>query len=617
MTDLEHMAANTPIKLKIPRQDLQDFTLFRPNADAARTWAQALPVTDTHAVAQQLHRALSDLNRLRLTPEARYGIMEVLRPGLEVALSNLSKRFFNQPLVMPEEPQQMAELANNLYTTASTGYSIVAIEAIQQRDSVHETNPARLTCEAIQRALIFAGRRILQALQLYRPVEPLGWLTLHQLYALAESQQLADLPVPEPLSGGPTIKSTYLQTLMLGCCKPNQLRQSDLTALYQGLREWGVLLQLESPASGKGLFLVDLDSDQPPVYSSLYSETPGAQFRTIDTSSLTAHLEALKAGIDNQGMDFDQDTKLPDNMLDHLIASLGSMSLRNFNRVTSGNQLWVSVGLSSAHYHVAGEKVFEQLLYGDDYVPPATDRVATNPFLLPQEKGDLWQQANPEEDYTRNEAVADDDTAQEIEHRVEPDEQSRGELLLEEDSRLPPEKRYPIYRVQLADASPGGYCLEWTDELPGDIKTGDIVCLKEEQNIEWVVAVIRWISQLENARTLIGLELLSPRAMPYGARIHQKTGDKTPPMRVLLLPEIKVVGQPHTLITPRVGFRERQKISLINGAEEHSIQLLRQIASYGSFAQYNFRYIQELGDILAEGKNGHLGSSYDSLWSNI
>jgi hypothetical protein len=189
-------------------------------------------------------------------------------------------------------------------------------------------------------------------------------------------------------------------------------------------------------------------------------------------------------------------------------------------------------------------------------------------------------------------------------------------LLFDEDKQLPPKVRYPIYNVQLANASPGGYCLEWMSELPGDIRAGDIVSLKEEHNRDWVIAVIRWVSQLENARTLIGLELLSPRAMPYGALIHQKTGEKSAPMRVLLLPEIKLVGQPHTLITPRAGFRERQKISLIRAGEEYAIQLLRQIAATGSFSQFDFRYIKELGDVLAEDKAGHLGS-YDSLWSNI
>ena len=616
ITSLEHMVSNTSIKLKIPPQNLQDFPLFQLNADAAHAWVQSLPITNTHSAAQQLRHAISDLNHVKLTPEIRYNIMEVLQPKLDVALSNLTKRFLNKPLVMPEEPRQMAELAGSLYSTVTTAYSIVAIQAIQQHESIQGINPARLACEAIQRALTYAGRKALQTFQLFHSIELHGWLTLHQLYALADSQQLLDLPVADPLSGGDTIKATYLQALLLGCCKPNQLSQGDMAALYRGLKDWSMLAVVAAPESGSGLFLVDLDSDQPPLYSSLFTETPGARFRYIDTAPLVEHLEKIKLNDGEHGISFDKDTHIPTNLLAHLIESLGSMSLRNFNRTNSDAPLRISIGLSSSHYHVAGERLFEQLLYGEDYIPPASERVPTNPFLLPQEKGDLWQQANPEEDYSRGGDTAEEEIVEEIEHRVELDGNTRSELLFDEDRQLPPQQRFPIYNVQLTNTSPGGYCIEWTAELPGDTRAGDIVSLKEEHNRDWVIAVIRWVSHVENTRTLIGLELLSPKAMPYGARIHQKTGGKGPPMRVLLLPEIKLVGQPHTLITPRAGFREHQKISLISTGEEYTIQLLRQVAATGSFAQFDFRYIRELGDILAEDKAGHMGS-YDSLWSNI
>ena len=165
------MVSNTPIKLKIPRQDLSEFTLFPLSTEGAQTWAQGLPVTNTGSVAQQLRQAIGELNRVSLAPEVRYNIMEILLPNLEVALANLSKRFLNQPLVMPEEPRQMAELADNLCSMASTAYTIVAIQAIQNRDSVHTANPARLACEAIQRALTFTGRNVLQTFQLFNPIE--------------------------------------------------------------------------------------------------------------------------------------------------------------------------------------------------------------------------------------------------------------------------------------------------------------------------------------------------------------------------------------------------------------------------------------------------------------
>ncbi|MEZ5501784.1 MAG: GTPase [Halioglobus sp.] len=603
------MEDQTTIKLKIPRQDFTGLPLFQPTIEAADSWVQTLPVTNTKSLIQLLGQALSDLNRMKLSPEVRYNIMETLRPNLEVGLSNLSKRFLNQPLIMPQEPARMAQLSNELLTLATTAYTIVAIEAIQQRDAIRETNPARLTCQAIHRALVFAGLKVLRNFQLHKAMDIRGWQRLHQLYMLAETQQLADLPVPEPLSGGTTIKATYLQALIMGCCKPNQLRQTDLAALYRALQQWSELVKLNSQKTGDDLFLVDLDSDQPPLYSALYRNKPNARCRYINTAALTEHLKKLKAGTGGKAVSLDKDTSIPFNLLDHLAAALGSMSLRNFKRTVTGNALWICVGLSSTHYHCAGERTFEQVLYSEEDLYAKSGRDTGNPFLATRNKVDVWQIANPG-DYASDVKV-DSDTP------VDLDAVTKARLMLEADVNLPANERYPVFKVQLADASPGGYCLEWDADLPGDVRAGDIMGLKEEEHKEWVIAVIRWLSRLKDAKTLIGLELLSPRAIAYGARIHQKNGEKSPPMRVLLLPEIKLVGQPQTLITPRTGFKERQKITIGNSAGVRMVQLLRHIASTGSFSQFEFHYTQELGDVLADNTHGHHGGEFDSLWSNI
>ncbi len=604
------MEDHTTIKLNVPRQDYTGLLLFQPDPGAASKWVQSLPVTNTNSLVQLLGQALNDLNRTQLAPETRYSILEILRPNLDVALSNLSKRFLNQPLVMPEEPRRMAELSDRLLTMSATAYTIVAIEAIQQRDAIRETNPARLTCQAIQRAMVFAGRKVLQNFQLHRPMEIHGWQTLHQLYALAANQRLADLPVPEPLSGGDTITASYLQAMMMGCCKPNQLRQSDLGALYRALQGWSAMAKLDNQRTGNGLFLVDLNSDQPPLYSALYREQPGASCRYINTTALTEHLQALKEELGGKAVSFDKYAGVPADLLDHLITSLGSMSLRNFKRTAANNSLWICVGLSSTHYHVAGQKLFEQLLYSYEESHSSTALGSDNPFLVFRSKGDVWQKANPGQDYIS-------DVSFDPQQSIKVDATTRAKMLPEDDPELAPSERYPIFKVQMADASPSGYCLEWTGELQGDFRAGDIVGLKEEEHQEWVVAVVRWLSRLENAKTLIGLELLSPRAVSFGARIHQKGGEKASPMRVLLLPEIKLVGQPQTLITPRTGFKERQKVTIGNRVEARAIQLLRHIASTGSFSQFEFRYIKELGDVLAANNSGLASGDYDSLWSNI
>jgi len=102
--------------------------------------------------------------------------LEALAPALDRALTNLAKRFLNQPLVLPEQPRAMAKASDQLISAVTTGYAIVAIEAIQKGKSLQSKNPAQLIGAAIQRALQFAGRKILQTYQLHKSMEPaLEW----------------------------------------------------------------------------------------------------------------------------------------------------------------------------------------------------------------------------------------------------------------------------------------------------------------------------------------------------------------------------------------------------------------------------------------------------------
>jgi hypothetical protein len=226
----------------------------------------------------------------------------------------------------------------------------------------------------------------------------------------------------------------------------------------------------------------------------------------------------------------------------------------------------------------------------------------------------MWSQANPEEDFDRDSDESEPESR--VSHQVELDERT-AHAIADDLPELPEDRPYPVYKVEMVNASPGGYCLEWQGGLPHDIKSGEIISVQEDQDSNWVIAVIRWISQLENQRTLLGLELLSPGGKAYGAVTRRKTGEESEPQRVLLLPEIKLVGQPDTLLTPRVGFRERQKITLLRKGEKLNVQLMRLIASTGSYSQFEFRPIKLLGDMIAEDKSGPLDASYDSLWSNI
>ena len=597
------MSNNEPIKLRIPRQDLSEFVLFGLTADQARNWTESLPMANSAQVAQQLRSAISDLNRVEMKPDIRFEIIEALRPTLHTALSTLSKYYLNQPIVLPEEPRKAAKLAQNLYELVTIAYTIVGIQTIQRRQSISGSNPAKLVCMALHRAITSASMKLLVSYQLYQPVEINAWTELHQLFLLAERQKLSSQLVIDEIAGDGSIADAYLRALLMGSCKPNQLRQRDLSGVFTGLKEWVQHIEMLPADSNEGLFLVDFASDHPPIYASLYSEVPGPNCRVINTDELIAHLQTLRQETGEQSIVFNKDTVVSPNVLDHVITSWGVMSKRNFARAPAQEKLWVSVGLSNTHFYVSGGVNFETLL-SEEYAQILEEGGDANPFLADDtvKEKELWE--------STFDPVADDEATalEDIEFHI----REAGQ-----DSNEGDKERHPVFPVRMANVSPGGYCLEWSASIPSHIKTGDVIAVREVDNSAWSIAVIRWVSQLKDQTTLLGVELLSPRATPYGARVQHKTGEDGDLMRALLLPEIKLVGQPNTLITPRVGFKERQKVTLIRGGVESYIQLFKKVSSTAAYNQFEFRYIQQLDEVAARDKADLVSTQYESVWNHL
>ncbi|MFV0278917.1 MAG: hypothetical protein ACK5HY_17300 [Parahaliea sp.] len=598
------MSTATPIKLRIPRQDLSQLSAFPPTAEGAAQWGRSLSSDDTQTAVVRMQEALRECNRVEMTSNQRFVILEALCPTAVRIQGQLTRRFLNQPLVLPEASRQMAEFSESLLSLLSTAYTLVTVHTIQRPPDSPELNPARQACESLQRALEFAGRRILQAFQLYQNLEPSCWLTLHQLYALGERQNLANLPVADLHGQQVSLTSTYLQTAMLSCCKPNQLRQSELIGLYLALQNlWGHLLKLRRDCDGEdSCFRVNLHDDKPPQYH-LDDAGTGEYIRYIATSGLLKHLQEMHnrdRGNQQQVNTLLRELGLPMSSLDHLVEALSTPRQRNFSRRSGeGLALEVAVGLSSVHYHIAGDRTFAQFL------PAQLAEMADSGKLFT----DAGSPRHPEGDAAGHPAVERPPApAEEMVHHLE-----------EAPEANPGQHRFSIYRAPVINVSPGGYCLSWDDPNPVNMRSGDVLCVREPDQSNWLIAAVRWISALENAQTLIGLELLSPQAVPYGARVMSPSGTPSRPIRVLLLPEIKLVGKPHTLITPRTGFRERQRVVLLRDDEEFLVQLQRQLDATGSYSQFSFRYVRELeknnSAVAEEVEFPRL--AFESLWSHI
>ncbi len=608
------MSREALFSVPLPAQDAQEFTLFAPREDAARAWAAQLPITNIREASRLLLEAVTALNHFPLHAEKRFQVLDTLSDYLRVTLANLNRRFLNQPLVMPDAPQQLADRCDALLAQLQAGYALVAAQMVEDPDSGREMNPARLVCESLYRAIHFAGRRVLLAFQLHRPVPPQCWLALHEFYALAEYQGLLALPVSRSENNAPTVATAYLQALMLGCCKPNQLRQSDLSAAYQALGSWGDLLQIGLPEALPGNFVVDLELDRPAVYRSLHDDNGSGELRSIETGALLQRLVELReedAGNGRRGLRLDSGDTLSFNMLGHLADALGSASQRSFHRVVSNGPVLVALGLIGAHYHAAGERSYSRLVYGGD---PRSALPANRPgFPERPHRDDLWSSANPDRDFIREPGPRNGRAGPN--YHIELDSYTRNAIDAVE--QIEAERPVPVYRALQVNSSPGGYCLAWDEKLPEEVRTGDIVCIQENPGSPWYIGVLRWASRVHPTHTLTGVELLSPEATACGAQVRQKLGELRSPQRALLLPEIKLVGQPATLVTPRTGFSEGLKVTLLRHGRSRHVRLLRQVSATASYARFEFSDVRELGQVVAEDRGGPRDFTFDSVWSNI
>ncbi|MCG8610983.1 MAG: GTPase, partial [Pseudomonadales bacterium] len=401
-----------------------------------------------------------------------------------------------------------------------------------------------------------------------------------------------------------SVESPYKQVLLLGCCKPNQLRQNDLNTLYNVLEHWADQVQVRQKRIDNALFVINMKKDAPPVYRSLVHSADAEQYYGLDTANLVKqisdYLNNPNPNRRNQSSDgLAMPEPLSDQIMAHLAQSLGVLAKRTFKRIASQGNLLICVGMSATHYYSAGETEFNKFM-----INASDDEEEGNKFLnAANKKNDAWGGAF--------DAGAGDGMP------------AGGSIDFaagnSEEERKP---GYKVYKIPLINTSPGGYCLHWTAEMPGNIQTGEILGVKEPGVEGWSIAAIRWIRQIKQQGTQLGVELLAPTAGPCGIQLLQKTGDNSEFLRALILPELTAIGQPATVITPRLPFQTGQKVMIFENGSSQRCQLVKRVSATGSYSRFEIKYLDGMMPFSDPAPSKNTKSStveddFDSLWPSL
>lgn len=580
--------------LRLPAETRLAPSQFAPEPQALARWLEQLPKANLGQSTRSLFQAAGELNAVKLAPDARLTLLEQLRPAIYFVANGLRKHFLNQPLVLSPQAQQVTELSHLLFLRLVQGYGKVALDT----EALRRGGEAAIAW-ALHHAVVDLGQNLLRDLQLYREPQPGTWRLIHALAAHARKTGVHQRMVTDLQGGNSDTNTAYKRLLLLGSARPHQLRQDELTRLYVSLNDWAMQARLGGP--DEGLLLVDPDADRGPVYRQYLPGEPGPDWLALDTERLA---EQLQASIDPT-----RETPigaLGNETLELLARAWQQAGERSFERRSAGGTVEVTLGLSATHSAVSGDVDFKLLLS-----PRGFQRLAPtggNPFL----KGaaapspvarkelrsrDIW-------DSPFDSAGQDDVKASVIDYQVQ--------THVEREQSASQEK-FPRHRMDVVNVSAGGYCLT-CGSAAAQIKTGEIIGIREPGHKSWQVGAVRWV-RVSQSGPQLGVELLSPTAQAYGGRVLNKTGPPGEYLRVLVLPAIHHLGQPASIITPRLPFRAGQKINLAAHDEESKAQLEQRLRFTAAFNQFAFRHLEAAPP--APSGPGKKSDGFDNLWDTL
>lgn len=597
-------------QLNIPVQDLDQLTSFDSNrANGVNAWVRSLPLTQIQFVSGLLYQVLPDVGRLKTSPENRLAILETLRPPTMQAIEGLAQGFLNQPLILPEPAVKTATIAQALQKHLINGYLVVVRDLV----NTPNTKPETLAL-AIHRSITGLGLLLLRYFQLYVPVSAQVWTELHSLYQIALHLGISETPVVDPLpqqSQSHNIELAYIKTLLIACARPNQLRQDEILYTYEALDSLVSLAIIQDAESSNrdNLFAVALNSNRPPLYRSRFENTDDYLIE-LNTAQICSRLTEINTSMQSEHQDataWRNELKLTSSLTLHLIQAWNVIAQRAFERQSAQGTLDVAVGLTNIHYFLAGNTQFTHFLnrtqqvFGEGKgIFQKRDAQLKPTSSIKAQKDDPW--GKPFE--ASQHLLGEGGLSANIEFTI----QQREENALEDS--------VPVYTVPLVDTSPGGYCIEWRDEIPTQVKAGELLGLKEKSRQRWIIGVVRWVNQTRGA-TQLGVQILAPQASPVAIAIVHKTGGYSEYLRALEIPALKAINQPATLITNAVTFKEYNKIKVFRRTDEGeaadaTLQLTRRIFATGAFSQFTYRELMSATKPAPAEKT----DDFDSIWDS-
>jgi cyclic-di-GMP-binding protein len=523
-----------PIKLSLPEtgETLQLKAETRPRR--VKAWLEALPLANIVEAARSVSDALISLNRTPLEIENRLKLLELYTAAINNLVPELEHKYTMVALPLPEKSRQAANLARRLYVELAYGYKIILLDRLQKK-RLRIAGRAHLHL-LIQRAMDALSKALGAFYKTYSPAPPGMWSEIHQLAQLALQRKLHD----EPLDGGRnSISSTYKRALLLGLANPYKLMQGEVEKVTDYLVRQGNLAKLypmQDKQNASGVFVINLDSDAPPKSLEQDTKTTMHNHILLGTDALVSALEDDIARL--EAANLQKALSLPDHTKQvsyvSLLRRLGRdwtfMPKRKFQRMNNNAPMEICVGLRATCHYISAQ-------------PESAEQRA-------------------------------------LDFRIDTIGGSTGTAKSER-------AHFATSQWAVTNESAGGMGLKSVTNITQPIRIGEIIGLRSEDSRIWNIGVVRRVFTENSDNVELGVQMLAPTATAVTIK-PVVAGPKETFQAALLLPELRPLQQPATIVAAPATFRSKLEYLLyMNGVVSH-VRAMRLVDQTASFDQFQF-----------------------------
>lgn len=554
---------------------------FDARSFKAEQWVTELPLTNAGETARLIFNILVKLNCHTVPIKNRIKILEVFRPTIGCLLKATRKHFFGSNIPISEKNRAVAHLACALQEEMANGYKIVIMNSLNQKNS--HPDPKVQTMIA-HRALYYLSGILLTSYQTYMSPPKGVWRDTHQVFCYAEQFNLLHNTINDAendLTPWSSILDTYKQIALFALADPYHLSQHEMEKLRTTLYSWASTCQLKRYSENQpDTILIKPYDDQPPFKKIQQSEQKTLQDFSLDTAGALHEIKRRLSQLnEKKATQQKYQGHLTPSLLSHLSKAWNPATKRCSTRKNRETTLNGAFGLDAVHHFVNRDK--------NSF---ASDIDKSTPNSLFHSTRFTVSDGTPKE-------MNDLDTINiwELSYSQPIDTEFKDDESFYTDINQSPEViqnhnlTYCTDRFIVMNESAGGLCVQLPKEKPSIVRIGELLCLQNalEQTNCWEIGVIRWIKNTTAQTIEMGIQLLSPSAEAVALSTYFDINNepkikKKDYVRGLLLPEIKALKQPRSLLTMINCYQLGSVVNLLENNIEKRYTLLTTIEdTYG------------------------------------